>query len=242
MENQTKKSLATTISEARIKEPKWVKCPECGEEYGGLVEFTGICGLCTERKKTLSQNEEQKKGANERILKFLGQKGFDQYTFARFNVTLENQEAFNAAKAFEPVRDNFYFYGNCGTGKTHLAGAIFREAVAKGIDAVIYTQPQLMRLFRGKEAHEEETLLARFAKMDVFIIDDLGVGKATEFANQILYEIIGLREMGYKNGLVITSNFSLDEIMVKMGEGRFRSRVAGMCRTVRVGGKDRRIV
>ena len=250
MESQQKSSdLNETKSAADLilgAGPKvWMKCPAPGCDAEVVVlSRMGFCGSCTEKKQAEIDAEKavvaRKATAEARVLQFLKQKGADEYHFDKYQTELGNSEAFNAAKAFDPLRDNLYIFGPCGTGKTHLAGALFREALYAGHEAVIYTPPQLMRLFRGKESREEDALLKRFSLIPVFVIDDLGVGKATEFANQILYEIIGLREADYRNGLVITSNLSLDEIMVKMGEARFKSRVGGMCRAIRVSGKDRR--
>ena len=63
----------------------------------------------------------------------------------------------------------------------------------------------------------------------------------TEYSMSIFYEILDGRLMQKQNGLIITSNLSLNELAVKMGDDRITSRIAGMCRVISLGGDDRRM-
>ena len=91
-----------------------------------------------------------------------------------------------------------------------------------------------MRLFRGREADEEFALLKLFDGYRCLVIDDLGVGRSTEFSNQIIYEIIERRANAMRNGLIITSNLSLDEFAQKSGDDRLPSRIMGLCRRIKI--------
>ena len=73
----------------------------------------------------------------------------------------------------------------------------------------------------------------------VLIIDDLGANKATEWVRQITYYIINEREQRMLP-IVITSNFSLEEIAEQI-DSRISSRIAGMCKSIKLSGKDRRL-
>lgn len=70
-------------------------------------------------------------------------------------------------------------------------------------------------------------------------IDDLGVEKMTEFVQQITYYIINEREQEVLHTL-ITSNFSLQQIANQINP-RISSRIGGMCKIVKLAGKDRRL-
>ena len=66
---------------------------------------------------------------------------------------------------------------------------------------------------------------------------------------QILYEVINERDKSMMSGLVITSNYSLHELAKRMTEGpddqeadRIVSRLGGLCRAVKVGGPDWRVM
>ena len=101
-----------------------------------------------------------------------------------------------------------------------------------------------MQIFRKmrqcQSALEEEDVLDTLCRYNL-LIDDFGVEKMTDFAFQTIYEIIDRRyEMG-KGGLIITSNLDPDGLAHKFGCDRISSRIAEMCKVVKLEGKDRRI-
>ena len=71
------------------------------------------------------------------------------------------------------------------------------------------------------------------------VLDDLGVEKTTDWSLQTLYAIIDHRYRNMKK-TIITSNLNLNELSDKLGD-RIASRIAGMCKTIEIKGKDRRI-
>ena len=70
-------------------------------------------------------------------------------------------------------------------------------------------------------------------------IDDIGAEKMTAFVQQITYYIINYREQEMLHTL-ITSNFSLQQIDEQI-DTRVSSRIAGMCKVVKIQGHDRRL-
>ena len=99
----------------------------------------------------------------------------------------------------------------------------------------------------SRAASPDRTLLA-FLREDlgltalpVLVIDDLGIGRDTEFAFQTLYEIVDGRYMAMKGGLIVTSNLSLDDLAAKLGDDRIPSRLASMCKVIRMTGADKRV-
>ncbi|MBA7590393.1 hypothetical protein ES708_32511 [subsurface metagenome] len=70
-------------------------------------------------------------------------------------------------------------------------------------------------------------------------IDDIGAEKITAFVQQITYYIINYREQEMLHTLV-TSNFSLQQIDEQI-DTRISSRIGGMCKIVKLTGKDRRL-
>ena len=73
----------------------------------------------------------------------------------------------------------------------------------------------------------------------VLVIDDLGANKATEWVRQITYYIVNAREQEMLP-IIITSNFSLEEIAEQI-DSRISSRIAGMCKSIKLSGRDRRL-
>lgn len=198
-------------------------------------------GFCPDCSKAAEAARSKKARQRMFVEACLGSKGLREFTFESYKRTPENADAFGIAQGFNPTAHNLYLYGTCGSGKTHLAGAAWRKRVEEGLACEFLKHPELSRLFRKKEADEEKMLLKKFADYDVLVIDDIGVGRSTEFSNQILYEILDARISNYKNGLILTSNLSLEDFAMKVGDDRLPSRIAGMCKVVKVTGQDHRL-
>ena len=205
-------------------------CPSCNGEWTKL-ELIGICYDCALTKKNEVKAAEKLKGDT---LAFIGIKGYEQYTLEKFKSLPGTEGALAACKGFDPETDNLYIHGVCGSGKSHLAIATWRKFFDGKKSGAVYRQPDIMRLFRGREADEEFALLKSFDSYRCLVIDDLGVGKSTEFSNQIVYEIIERRANAMRNGLIITSNLSLDEFAQKAGDDRLPSRIMGLCRRIKI--------
>jgi DNA replication protein DnaC len=76
---------------------------------------------------------------------------------------------------FINLRSNIIFNGPPGTGKTHLAIALGREACRRGYKAKFFTASGLANLYR--EAREERQILKlekQIQKLDLIIMDELG--------------------------------------------------------------------
>jgi len=157
----------------------------------------------------------------------------------------------------EPIRlsDGSYYYLNLilagppGTGKTHLACALYHELRGYTFDGAEFIRADaLVRKFKEKE-QKESVLFMRYGdgwideknKMDrgceLLIIDDVGVDKS-EYAKKILTEIIDLRNAA---GLstVITTNMTKPELLEMFGD-RGASRLFHRCLAVVMPGADYR--
>jgi len=177
-----------------------------------------------------------------RLVKIMGgPRPASEFTFERFRVASENRLAFERARTFAPRQENLYFWGSCGVGKTHLAYAIGRTAVEEDRPVKILKAPEITRSLRMRDPEHEQRALEELARVEVFILDDLGMGTDTPFFRQILQEVLDRRHYRGHGGLVITAKYSLDQLAAKLGEDSIPSRLAGMCTVVLVGGTDHRL-
>jgi DNA replication protein DnaC len=100
----------------------------------------------------------------------------------------------------------------------------------------------IFRKVRGlKDGKDEQNAIETIADRKHIVIDDLGVGKMTDFALAVVYEVIDYRDMNLIDGMIITSNLSLTQLAGALGDDRVTSRIAGMCKVVNITGPDRRI-
>lgn len=150
------------------------------------------------------------------------------------------------------------FTGDTGVGKTHLAVAVLRELFEqKGITGRFWDLNELLREIKSsydpEAAMTELEVLTPVVETDVLLLDDLGVAKVTDWANDILFYILNSRYVA-KRATLITTNF-LDvtreaalaadpgrrrEFLVERIGPRLRSRLMEMCLVVKVEGTDHR--
>lgn len=217
----------------------WVKCLACGEEYKTL-DPSGVCMTCILRQE---EKEKTERVLETRLKDMIGLKGAAEFRFERYRVTPGTERAFAASRNFLPDGENLFMFGPAGTGKTHLSGAITRKWLWERGDKKVefYKVPRFLRWFRLRKPSEQDEELDRLSKLHVLVLDDMGVEKDSEHALGILYELIDSRDMARRNGLVITSNLSAEDLAKKMDDDRLPSRIFGMCKVYRLEASDGRI-
>lgn len=132
------------------------------------------------------------------------------------------------------------FHGGTGTGKTFIAACITNALLDKGVNCLMTNFPRLINtlsgMYEGKQAYIDD--LNRYS---LLVIDDLAVERSTEYAAEIVQNIIDSRYRAHKP-LIITTNISYNEIMnpPDIRRQRLYSRLKEMCLLIEVKGKDRR--
>ena len=122
--------------------------------------------------------------------------------------------------------------GNAGSGKTHLAVAIFREWVktqkVTTNNALFITVTDLLleirEVFSDKTDKTEAEIVNKYAREQYLILDDLGAEKTSEWSITTLYTIIDQR---YRQELptIVTTNLTIDQIGSQISE-RIASRLS----------------
>lgn len=149
---------------------------------------------------------------------------------------------------------SLFLSGGNGIGKTYKAAGIICNWIEKlnyqqlsncydmsNNCPIFITVPELLMKIRNCFSLQqcEESVVEKYSRCPVLVLDDLGVEKTTEWALQTLYIILNNRYSNFMQ-TIITSNLSIEEIGEKLGD-RIASRIAGMCKIVKLTGKDRRI-
>lgn len=139
--------------------------------------------------------------------------------------------------------------GSCGVGKTHLAVAVLRELLDKGVRCLFYDFGALLKAIQATynpNTHTSELeILAPVFDADALVLDELGASKPTEWVLDTMLQIIRAR-YNDRRLTIFTSNY-MDERSGRESETledrigvRLRSRLYQMCQTVVVGGDDYR--
>lgn len=133
-------------------------------------------------------------------------------------------------------------YGSVGTGKTHLATAIARYAIAKhGLSVCFKSYPELVAEMRwAVKKNEERSLHEKLYDADLLVLDDLGKEKATAFIDQHLFNLINVRYRE-KNPIILTTNIKSMKELAEYVDEAIISRLMGTCEAVELKGKDMRL-
>jgi len=169
-------------------------------------------------------------------------RAYEDFTLEKYTAdTTESRQALDYARGFNPKTDNAFIYGPAGGGKSHIAAAIARRfarfKVEKATDIMRELRAAVMR-----DPLSENDVIDGKAAIPIYVIDDMGVEKTTDFSSTGLYDIIDRRWLAKRNGLIVTSNLDLDALAAKLGDDRVASRLNGMCTCLSLTGeRDRRI-
>lgn len=213
---------------ARLEKMTW--CPKCN--HG--MQPGEPCENCRAVEEAARQAEIAKKAHD--IKRLGGLRAYEDFTLEKLD-----SKFYNVARALELAKGsgNLYIWGSRGTGKTHLATALVRRK-----DYGLLVKPQnMLRLMRDRfyDSKREANGIEFFVSHRLLCIDDLGTEPLTPHTRSLLYEIIDGRWLNKKTGMIITSNFSPDDLATQLEADRIASRIAGMCKIIRLGGDDRRI-
>lgn len=174
-------------------------------------------------------------------------KRFTKVTFETLRLDNHNRQAYLAAKKYaeeftRDTSDGLIIAGPVGTGKTHLAIAILRTVLQKGIPGICVQVPELLYEIRqsfGYENADKANLLNLVKTAEFLVLDDLGAEKATDWVRETIFVVIDARYRDLKP-MVITTNCTLDELAERIGD-RIASRIVEMCQGIYLGGKDWRL-
>lgn len=182
-------------------------------------------------------------------------KRFTNCSFDNFEVLCPSLQRalMNARKfvaEFVPGERGLLFLGTCGVGKTHLAVAVLRALVEKGISGLFYDFRDLLREIQDSYNQNTKTsqlqVLAPVFEAEVLVLDELGASKPTEWVQETMTHVINKR-YNDKKITIFTSNYqditigsTYQETLTDRVGVRIRSRLHEMCRQILMEGSDYR--
>lgn len=173
---------------------------------GVQPKFTSAAELLAwQREEGLKQCEEldrlNQKARTEKIFGRSGSQSLHRScTFANYQVSGDGQrKAFTMAKSYAQKFGagfaSFVFSGGPGTGKNHLAAAIGNHLLSGGHSVLVVTIPDLM--LRVRECYDggqsEAALLDDLCKVDLLVLDEVGIQHGSNGEKVILNQVIDRR-------------------------------------------------
>lgn len=131
-------------------------------------------------------------------------------------------------------------YGTVGTGKTYLAACIANALIDMEYSVIMTNFTRILNQLQEKDV-DKQKFIDSFNKYSLLILDDLGVERSTEYAQEQVFNVIDSR---YRSGLpfIITTNLTADELKKPqaVGYSRIYDRILERCHPVKVEGVSRR--
>ena len=152
---------------------------------------------------------------------------------SRQKAIIAKKMAANFVKNFETFQEKgkgLYLYSDTrGSGKTRMAISIGNALMKVKRVGVKYTTTldllgEIKKTFDKDSQVTESELINLIKKIDVLILDDVGVEKPTSWVKSIFYSILDAR-MDNKKLTIFTSNLSMDELQ---HDDRLKSRIEKM--------------
>ncbi|AQT88734.1 ATP-binding protein [Enterobacter roggenkampii] len=177
------------------------------------------------RKHSEKLNQEN---SRTRLEKTFGRSGirerYQNCTFKNYSVENDGQrKALSYAKSwlnnFGSGCACFVFSGSPGTGKNHLAAAIGNALLAQHKSVLIITVADLMTEFKAgfSGGKTEAQLMEQMSRVDLLVLDEVGVQMYSQYEKVILHQIIDRRTAMLKPVGVLT-NLKEAELTQAIGE------------------------
>lgn len=145
---------------------------------------------------------------------------------------------------FSTKKDNLFFYGNVGVGKSFLSCCIAKELLDKGYSVLYFSSSELFDILKendfGKDSKENlYTSKEDIYNCDLVVIDDLGTELTNSYISTRLFSLINERILRNKS-TIISTNLSLMELR-DLYSDRIFSRICNQYKLCKLSGPDIRI-
>lgn len=132
-------------------------------------------------------------------------------------------------------------WGGVGTGKSFGAACIANALIEQSIPACMVNLSSVLNSLTNFQGMDRNQFIGDLMKYPLLILDDFGMERKTEFANEQIFNVIDER---YRSGkpLIVTTNIPLASLKApgSLEMSRISDRILEMCTPVGFGDRGRR--
>jgi len=190
---------------AGMLETLGIRVKQAEESNSGYLDFLW----------TLLEDEYEKRQSRSLLIRlkkagFEEEKTLEGFDFS-FNPHLQAKKIKQLANcAYIDKRENLFFVGPVGVGKTHIAQALGHTACRMGYEVLFTKAIKMFRYLHGGRADNScERRAKRYNSVQLLIIDDVGLKPLTSTQSDDFYEILSERYL--KKSTIFTSNRPLED-------------------------------
>lgn len=158
----------------------------------------------------IARRNQKKLASALRRANFRNQKTLEEFDFT-FNPNINRALVLDLASGrFITEKVCVFIVGPCGTGKSHLAQALGHSAIRNGC-SVLFTSASKMlaQLNAARAINGFDRQFAKFAGVDLLIIDDFGLKPLKPAQDEDFHEVIA--ERYERKSTIVTSNLDVPE-------------------------------
>ena len=232
-----------------VDENGLLHCKKCGEPLEAIydVPIVGIrkcrfiCSCIKARLEAEKAFAEAEEHDRRRMICFHG----SIFTESRFENSKESElikvgkNYADHFRDFKKMGKGLLFYGDVGTGKSHVAACIANEVIDNGYSAYMTNFSTIADEYF--DAQDKQAYIDSLNRYDLLIIDDLGIERKTEFMRERVFNVLDQRTLS-GHPLVITTNLTPEQLKktVDIEEARIYDRIFGCCHPVKAKGESYR--
>lgn len=156
-------------------------------------------------RREIQHREETRKARLIKNAGFYTRKHFDTFRFDEVTLPAGVDGEYLKKCRFIEEKKNLVFFGNTGSGKSHLAQALGLEACNQGkIVKFFRTAALVNRLSEAKNEKTLSTFLKQLMKADLLVLDEWGYVPLDRDGARLLFEIIS--ECYETKSIIVTTN------------------------------------
>lgn len=174
---------------------------------------------CVKREEELNELRKRKQRVEQLKRNSLMDDKYKKCSFDSVAESVENREQIAKCRRYAENFSEMYrrnqgllLYGGVGTGKTLLSCCIANYLMESLVSVYTTSSVKILKDSRGfKSEMDAEEYAEKIERARLFILDDLGAERGTDYALEIVYDIIDGR---YRSGrpMIVTTNLTLEEM------------------------------